>query len=62
MNKTATHSRSLAPIDHYLFEEEKGYCNVTKKVYILFDLTGAESLTHHLSRGYYNSSYKKCLD
>ena len=62
MSKLIARSRLLTPIDHYLFEEDKGYCNVIQKVFILFDLSGAESLTHHLSRGYYNSSMHKVLD
>lgn len=27
----------IVPIDHYLFEEDKGYCNSINKCYMLFN-------------------------
>ena len=55
MNKIVRQNKCLTPIDHYIIEESKGYCNVTNKAYILFDLTGAETLTNYITRKYYSS-------
>lgn len=62
MNKIVRQKKCLTPIDHYLVQENRGYCNIAHQAYILFELTGAETLTHYLSRGYYNSSMQKTLD
>lgn len=36
-NKNNELSKSIIQIDHYLFEEDKGYCNSTSKCYMLFN-------------------------
>lgn len=39
MNKNNRNKKiNLTPIDHYLFEHEKGYCNSVNKCYLLFDV------------------------
>lgn len=39
MNKNNRNkSICVTPIDHYLFENEKGYCNTVSKCYLLFDV------------------------
>lgn len=47
---------TVIPIDHYIFEEDKGYCNSISKCYMLFNSKNSEPLSHHLARGYYNRS------
>lgn len=50
---------TVIPIDHYIFEEDKGYCNSISKCYMLFNSKNSEPLSHHLARGYYNRSLQK---
>ncbi len=52
-NNDKNHINVIA-IDHYIFEEDKGYCNSNNKCYLLFNPNKSQSLTHYLARGYYN--------